>query len=533
MSKRSSNNGGNGGAGQSAEMSEVRALEAGYRQLESDILLARATFARQHGITFDGARDEYATFGYDRSISNAQYRAEYTRGGLAGRIIDVMPDACWRGDPPMRLIDDEDPQKDTTFEQAWTALDAKHQICAKLLRVDKLSRLSTFATLLIGAPGDLATELPKASGKGLLFLRPCSGGGGPDPGPSLRSTHATLSDIGTCAIKEYDRNPQSERFGLPASYNLRWDEATTRTIREVHWSRIVHIAEGLLDDEVYGQPALERIWNLLIDLRKITGGGSEAFWLRANQGMHLDIDKDMTLADATASVAALKEQAEAYKHQLTRWLRTRGVKVETLGSDVANFSQNADAVITQIAGAKGIPKRILTGSEMGELASSQDRENFKDIINGRQMQHCGPNIARNLADRLIAYGYLPEPAGGEYKVDWSHIQVMTESEKADGAGKWMAANQAAKNAGLQPIFTEAETRDHWYGYAPMTEEQLAAFEEAKRRAMKLAQELAPPAPEGEAEGDRNLEDHEEIVRVLAEAIKAGNTEVVHKIVGLP
>src|ERR1019366_8703222 len=102
----------------------------------------------------------------------------------------------------------------------------------------------------------------------------------------------------------------------------------------------------------------------LDDLDKCTGGGAEAFWLRANAGLHLDIDKDMALPQAKDTVAALKEQAEDYQNQQTRWLRTRGVTVSHLGSNVANFSGPADAILTQIAGTRKMPKRILTGSEM-------------------------------------------------------------------------------------------------------------------------------------------------------------------------
>ena len=51
------------------------------------------------------------------------------------------------------------------------------------------------------------------------------------------------------------------------------------------------------------------------------------------------------------------------QHQQTRFISTQGVDVNPLGSDTADFSPNADAILTQIAGATGYPKRILTGSQ--------------------------------------------------------------------------------------------------------------------------------------------------------------------------
>lgn len=490
---------------------ELQALARTFRALESDIMLARATFMRQAGITFNGQRDEYEIYGYDRQITVGQYREAYARGGIAGAIVDVMPDATWRGVPAFELIEKEESEDYTEFEQAWVDLEQKHQIIAKLQRVDKLSRLSTYGVLLIGAKGELSEPLPQADTRGLLYLRAASGGGGPEALSATRSS--TVYDVGDIIIKEYDTNSQSERYGLPSVYQLRStaDLSPSATTRYVHWTRIHHVAEGLLDNEVFGVPALERVWNLLIDLHKVTGGGAEAYFLRANQGLHLDVDKDMEQrgpngeSDLAVVIASLKQQAEAYKHQLDRWIRTKGVKVTTLGSDVANFSPSADAIITQIAGAKRIPKRILTGAEMGELASSQDRENFRDMIVGRQAQYAGPYIVRPLVDRLIEFGYLPKPKKGPqfYDVKWPHIQVLTEAEKSAGAQAWMATNQAAKNAGLQPVFTEAETRDKWYSMAPMTDEQKAEIEDAKRKAMELAQEMAPePAPVAEGKFPR-------------------------------
>ena len=524
-------NGQNGEGDEYPQRENLRAL-ANLRALELSVFLARSRFAREAGLTFDGARDLWKVLGYDRNVTTRQYREEYARGGIAGRIVDALPNATWRG--TFDIVEDDDPEKKTAFEQAWMDLDTRLQIQAKLRRVDILSQLSTYAVLLIGAKGPLDTELPRGKAESLLYLTPFLGGGGPGGDQSIRAV-TTDADA---TVHEFETDVSSPRFGLPKSYQLRRVDVNSPTLQvPVHWTRIIHVAEGLLEDEVYGQPSLERVWNLLADLNKVTGGGAEAFWLRANQGLHMNIDKDMQLSTGTATgvqtkdqqIRDLQEQAEAYAHQQTRWLRTRGVDVQTLGSDVANFASPADAVLTQIAGAKGIPKRILTGSEMGELASSQDRDNWKDQVNGRQTGYAGPYIVRPLIERLIQYGYLPAPKGGplKYEVKWPQIQVLTEAEKADGALKWAQTNSTAG----EPIFTEAETRDHWYGMAPLTPEQRKEIEDRKAEALKQQQALMAPAPEPEEEKDD--EEEEEIVKVLEDAIRTGNADVVHAVIGLP
>jgi len=522
---------------------ELRVAEAELRALESSVLLARSIFAREHGLTFDGDRDEYAVFGYDRIVSDRQYRSEYLRGGIAGRIVDALPNATWRG--TVEIVEDEDPDKHTPLEQSWANLDKRLQVQAKLARADKLTGLSTFAVVLIGSAidGNLETELPRGKDESqIIYLTPFAGGGGPGGDRTSRMA-ATNADA---MIHEFDTDAASPRFGLPKTYQLRRLDVNAPAMqRPVHWSRILHIAEGLLDNDVYGLPRLERVWNLLCDLRKVTGGGAEAFWLRANQGLHVNVDKDMQLnKDEYADVLTkLKEQSELYKHGLTRWLKTRGVDVNTLGSDVANFSSPADAILTQIAGALSIPKRILTGSEMGELASSQDRDNWKDQVNGRQTGYAGPYILRPLVDRLVQYGYLPTPAKGPdaYEVRWPHIQTMTEQEKLAGATAWAQLNGQMG----EPLVTEAEIREKWMDKAPLTDEQRQEMADRKMEAQEAAAEaqaaLAPPEPEIPEE-EIEEEDEElraaeaaerETVHVLAAAIEAGNAEVVGKITGLP
>jgi len=503
---------------------------------DAAVIMARVQFARQAGITFGGARDFYEIFGYDRIITDRQYRDTYARGGIAGRIVDALPNATWRG--TVEVIEDEDPDKETAFEKAWVDLDQRLQIQAKLRRVDVLSGLSTYAVLLLGVPGDLDTPMPKGNPGQLIYLTPFAGGGGPGGDQRNRAIAADAD----ATIEEFELDTTSPRFGLPKTYRLRRvDVASAQLQKAVHWTRVLHVAEGCLDNDVYGAPALERVWNLLADLDKVTGGGAEAFWLRANQGLHIDVDKDMQAPDAKFAIEALKEQSEAYKHQLDRWLRTKGTDVKVLGSDVANFANPADAILTQIAGAKAIPKRILTGSEMGELASSQDRDNWRDQINGRQTSYAAPYIMRPLVDRLIEHGYLPTPAKGKdaYDIRWPHIQTLTEQERTQGAQAWAQTNATMG----EPVFTEAEIREKWADKAPLTDEQREEILERKQENIKLQQEAMQAAQPLAADDDEDEDvppqfkaaqatEDRELLRILEEALRVGNAEVVHRIVGL-
>ncbi|MFI5223236.1 MAG: anti-CBASS protein Acb1 family protein, partial [Nitrospirales bacterium] len=305
-------------------------------------LLQRYQFARQAGMTFAGKRDMWTVLGYPavNDLTTQDFLDRYERGGIAGRVVDVLPAGTWRGE--MELIEEEDPNEITPFEQAWLDLNDRLAVINRFHQADVLSRLSTYAIILIGtADGEFDKPLGKGRPEDLLYLQPYLGAGGPTQGKGRPQYSGGSGDV---TISEYDLDSKSPRFALPLFYQLTRANISSELLqRSIHWSRVIHVAEGTLRDDVFGRPALERIWNHLEDMDKVVGGGSEAFWIRANAGIHLNVDKDMMLnSDAKAELKKLSEEAEEYQHQLTRMIKTRGVEVNQLGSDVANFQSPAD-----------------------------------------------------------------------------------------------------------------------------------------------------------------------------------------------
>jgi hypothetical protein len=523
----------------------------------ADVVIDRLQFMRQAGMSFNDERDMYDALGYDRILTVETLRARYARGGIAARVVDALPKATWRGG--LELVEDEDPKTDTKFEQQWKELNKRLKVVPKLQRVDLLACLTSYAVLLIGADGELNTELPKGNGTpdSITSITPFGGGLGPQWTMNTnRSASTAMNTVGADAsITEFETDVHNERFGRPKIYRLKRVGLDSPAMGvDVHWSRIVHIAEDLLDDDVFSAPSLERVWNLLDDLDKVTGGGAEAFWLRANQGLNINLDAEMDLGAPdpvtgaeSAETIALKDEISKYVHRMQRVMKTRGAEVKTLGSDVADFMNPADAILTQIAGAKAIPKRILTGSEMGELASSQDRENWRDQVVGRREGYADPMIVRVLVDRLIDYNYLVEP-DKPYTVRFAAITTMTEDEKAAGAQKWAASNSVAK----QPIFTVDQIRDYWYGFEPLTPDEVAKNTIAPPAPPALPGDNKKPFPRA-AEDIRaamlaavkesitdvrdllmqqGQPDDEELVRVLAAAIEENAVDVIDAVTGV-
>lgn len=397
---------------------------------------------------FNGRRDLYRSLGYKRVLEPADYRSRYRRNAVANRIVKALPKATWRGGA--ELIDDNTEGTVTAFEQAWTDLNDRLNIWDKIYRADVLAGIGRYSILLIGAPGELDQPLLNAGADEIAYLTPYA------------------EEDATIQLFEIDsKNP---RFGLPTFYTVKRTSMNSATAqnsaniaKNVHWTRVIHIADGLLDDSIYGEPRLECIWNDLDDLEKVKGAGAEAFWKRADGGMQFDLDPTLDFNDE--SKTALKKQLHEYEHDLKRMLLTRGVKVSNLGSAVADFSGPVESIVSIISAGTGIPQRILMGSERGQLASTQDRSNWDDRIVDRRNDFAIPYVVRPMVTRFQELGVLPEAKNKKYDVEFSAIRVMDDTQRADIATKLAGLNSAMG----ETTVTVDDIRERILDWAPLEE----------------------------------------------------------------
>lgn len=431
-------------------------------------LVGRLDFATRAGVTFGTSRDLFAALGYKRELTISDYRDRYRRGGIAERIVEAYPLATWAGGA--RIIEDPNPDVETPFEEATRQLFDRLGIWNRLLQADILAQLGKYSVLYIGAPGDPKSPLPQSlTPDKITYLKP------------FAEDRARITGY----VKGPGRT-DDPRYGMPEFYTLSfYAEDAQLDNREVHYTRIIHFAEGTLEDEMYGKPRLRSCWNYLDDLEKVIGGGAEAAWKRMDPGMQVDIDPEMELDDDEED--ALSAEIDEYQHNLRRVIRTRGTKINLLASQVQGFGPNADAITQLISATTGIPHRILTGSERGELASTQDRFNWSDRINERRRGFAAIRV-RQLISQLITIGALPPPASattsdiadelgvsttpgvvipGGYDILWPEVGEISNVAKAEVANKFAAANQAMAIAGMGPVITNDEIRHMVLGLGPL------------------------------------------------------------------
>lgn len=418
-------------------------------------LLARSRLSTAAGMTYEGDRDLFKALGYKRELLFADYAGRYARGDIAARIINIFPAATWRLPPELKEGDDP-----TEFTEAWEALAIKFHLFHSIERLDRITGVGRYGVLLLGVNDTKTLDQPLTPVKGpedLLYIQPYAEG------------HAV--------VHEFDTNTSSRRFGLPSMYQI---DTSGNMLAEgkqqlVHWTRIIHVAEGLTFNNIYGEPRLKNIWNRLDDFDKVIGGASEATWRTVYGGIQFDIDKDAELKPE--DIEALDDELQAYVHGFQRFIRTQGVKTNVLGSDVPDPRGPFEVISSIIAGTKGIPQRILFGSERGQLASLQDERNFNARVMERQSSFAEPVILRPIIDTFSALNILPEPKEA-YSIEWPDLNRLSQRELADIAARY---GQAIRNVSSQETayITPDEFRDIFLRLPPLTDAEAKKTEPDK------------------------------------------------------
>jgi hypothetical protein len=378
--------------------------------------------------SFGSTRDIYSVLGYPRALTFTHFAGRYVRDGVARRIVRLPAQDTWRN-PPI-VYDDDD--RLGPFATAFRQLNTDAGLLAGVASADSLSGIGQYGGMLIGySNSGIRLDLP---------VPPVSGAGG-----GRQIVYHTPLSQGALRVMQIETDTSNPRFGLPTMYRLQMnmqdsllsgimlDPAVVNALQDVdvHWTRILHLAEDRNESAILGTPRLQHVFNYLIDLEKVVGGAAETFWLTANRGLHINVNPELALDPADEE--ALSEEIDEYQHQLRRVLRTRGTEVKALGTDTADPSAAASSIIDILSAATNIPQRMLIGSERGELASDQDRAQWGDYIRYRQTNYAEPYILRPLVLQLIATGVLPKP-NGRLQVEWPPAISMNEFDLARTAG---------------------------------------------------------------------------------------------------
>ena len=388
----------------------------------------RMALAQLLGVQYNGKRNLYNVLGYKKDLNWEDYWTQYSRQDIAAAIIDRPVKMTWRG--AVQVIEVKD-SKTTALEAAWEALENDLKIKSKLIRLDKLTGIGKYGVLLLGF-----SDITDKTKWGTPVV----------PSKTLKLMYIKPFGEYSAKIQRFETNPLSPRYALPLFYNIQVENETI----VVHYSRVLHIVDNALESDIYGKPRLEVVFNRLQDLEKLIGGSAEMFWRNARPGYTGTIDKDMTMGSEEES--KLEKQLDEYEHDLRRILINQGVNLQALQAQIADPKNHVDVQLSMISAVTHIPKRILIGSERGELASSQDQDEWMGIIQTRREEYAEPQIIRPLIDLLISYNVLPKPIGNEYTVSWQELYAQSTKDKAEiGKTRATALKEYTQNPVAQDL----------------------------------------------------------------------------------
>ncbi len=381
--------------------------------MDGTMTAVRSVLAAMAGLTFGGARDLYKVFGWKRDPTHRDFLAKYLKQDITQRVINAPVNGTWTDHPML--------EGGTAFNTAWKTLVDDNDIYHYLAKADIFAGLGAFSVLIVGIDDGrkLSQPVNVAAGRQnkVLYLQPYL--------------------EGSVEVTAFDVDETSKRFGKPVMYRITPGESILtrgsvdarlkgKSKFEVHYSRVLHIADNTLENTVFGHSRLESIYNVLDDILKVTGGSAETYWLAANRGIHIDIDKEIDLQADDA--ADLSDEIEEYQHQATRVIRTRGAKVNNLGSDVADPKNTFGVQMALLSSNTNIPQRVLMGAEAGQLASQQDRANWATYLAARVSAFAEPVMLKPFIRMMVAMGVVPEPK--KLKIQWPEPFKMNPLERA-------------------------------------------------------------------------------------------------------
>jgi len=354
----------------------------------------RSSIASKLGMSFDGKRNLYEALGYLKTPTFRDFMARYKRQDIARAVIDIPVKACWRKTPELS----ESKSEETIFEADWKKLAEDRSIYSYFRRVDRMASIGAYAVLLLGFDDAGRLSEPVTNAKRLLFVAPYSEVNAP--------------------IASWNLDEKNERFGLPETYVVNMQRGSGTMSRVVHWSRVIHVAEDVLEDSVSGQSRLEPILNRLQDIELVSGASAEMFWRGGFPGYGFELDPEATTFGQTPE--KLEQEIEAYMHGFKRYMKLEGLKATALAQQIVDPGPTISVLLDLISAFTRIPKRIMIGSEQGVLASVQDSENWASVVEERRSDHCEANILRPFVDRLVSVGIVAPPKE-RYNVDWPVI----------------------------------------------------------------------------------------------------------------
>lgn len=498
-------------------------------------LLARADLLRNLTDPRRDIDDECGRPKLTQAIDPLLYQQLYDRHAIAGRVVELWPEETWKVVPD--LSDDEDPEVETEFdlsfqqfgkdlrgETSYLASDEyNHPLWDYLKRLDILSGIGKYGVMLIGlndgrelrepAAGiEEQHSMPRSSSSNNNAASTTADTAEVPTGPygltvnaealqGRKVTYLRVFPESLALITQYEGNISSPRFGQPVMYQLTFNDPRLSTSSigmpiatlDVHWTRVIHVPSTLegSSSEIFGIPRQQQVLDNLLELRKIYGADGEGFWRGAILKLFFSTHPQLG-GDAYVDDVKLRNSMEAMMNGLQQWMSMMGMQVTPVAPEVTDPNPHTQCQLEAISIKTGIPKRILMGSERGELSSAQDSDEWAGRVRGRQLGTATNRLIAPTIDRLILLGALAPPQAPGYKPYWPDLKSRTEDEKANNATKFAMALAQYVSSGGESVITVVDFLVLFMGLDEETAQ--AVYERALDNEEQMTKDIYAPEP---------------------------------------
>lgn len=473
-------------------MNKMEQMVNNIRSINQDRTESRAEFDRR--------RDIAKECGWlERNPTAEDCRDLIARDPLACLVNEIYALESWQVLP--QVYESERGKVITTFDKALEELPSRmgaepshhfeelgnSRLWAELLHADIVCGIGRHGGVLIAPEGDENWNEP------LL----------PDAKNLTRRFNLRALPEHLCRVTAFDTDRKSLRYRMPSQYDITWaDPHDTQgsgineyyTTETVHHSRVVHIVDRwhfAATSMNFGAPRLQPVFDPICDARKVRGSSAEMYYKAAFFGLHFGTHPQLG-PDVDVDKASLQDMYEEYVNGLQRALFTSGMTVDTLAPGVASPKEHLECQYDIVCIKTRTPKRIMMGSERGELASGDDKLKWAGRLGARHIGFNNPGIIIPVFDRLINLQFLP-PVQKGYHIYWPDIYTMTDEEKAKVFLTRIQAYAAYVSGGVDGIIPPLEVMTD---FDSIPEERAEAIiEAAEERQEELDQEAQDLADE--------------------------------------
>lgn len=424
------------------DKSKLQAAVAHARQLMVNRSVSSIEGARNAllagGMGVDAKRPKaWCEYGFPETITADMLEGMWRRGGVAYGAVSKIVGNCWKTNPTVVEGGEENNDKKESAAEAEFAKWAKDVRLWKAFRkADELRLVRRYSALILFYADDLKNwSLPVPKNKALVEVRAVS----------------------SKALKVGEQDPST---GRPKFWNYQETNMQGQAVetKQIHPDRIFILGDPACDALGW----LEPVYNDLISLEKLCGGGGESFLKNASRQIALTFDKDLDLQNvATMYGVPLDELQDAFQdvaRDLNRGndalLAVQGGQVSTITSVVPDPSPIYNTNLQNIAAGVDIPAKILVGSQTGERASTEDRGYFNARCQARRVSELSDEIQDFLA-KIAPFNTVRFPA--EITIDWDDLNESSRSEKLANVKLMADINAQAIDPADQP-FTVNEQR---------------------------------------------------------------------------